>query len=157
MNAQLAGAISGCLATAPMTLFMEAAHKILPPEEQQPLPPREITMRAAEKAGVREHVDVPGRRTESTLLAHFAFGTTAGFIYSYMAGASGLRPAAEGSLYGLGVWSSNYLGILPGLGVVRSATEDTARRNALMIAANVLWGLTNAALYSSIVRRREGT
>lgn len=39
----IAGSVAGCVATLPMTLAMEAMHRQLPPEEQYPLPPREIT------------------------------------------------------------------------------------------------------------------
>ncbi|HET8547385.1 MAG TPA: hypothetical protein VFL57_05255 [Bryobacteraceae bacterium] len=104
MNRAVAGALSGMAATGPMTLFMMAAHKALPGEEQHPLPPREITMNAAEAAGLREDIEAAGRRTDSTLAAHFGFGMTAGAVYSGFAGATGLPAAAEGALYGLGVW-----------------------------------------------------
>jgi putative membrane protein len=157
MNPTLAGLISGKLATIPMTLFMEAAHKALPREERQPLPPREITMTAARKAGVQDVVDVPGRKTETTLVMHFAFGATAGMIYSGLAGRTGLAPAAEGALYGLGVWSSNYLGIMPASGLTKHAADDTAGRNALMIAANVLWGTVAAVLFDRLSGRRSAT
>jgi hypothetical protein len=156
MNRAVAGALSGLAATGPMTLFMMAAHKALPPEEQQPLPPREITMNAAEAAGVRQDIETAGRRTESTLAAHFGFGATAGLIYSGLAGASGLPAAAEGAVYGLGVWGSNYLGILPALGLVRPATDEPAGRNALMIAANVLWGVCAALMLDRVTRDRTG-
>src|SRR5512144_833329 len=100
MNRAVAGALSGMAATGPMTLFMMVAHKALPPEQQHPLPPREITMNAAESAGVREDIETTGRRTESTLAAHFGFGTTAGLMYSGVAGVTGLPPVAEGALFG---------------------------------------------------------
>ena len=153
MNRAVAGALSGMAATGPMTLFMVAAHKALPSEEQQPLPPREITMNAAETAGVREDIEATGTRTESTLAAHVAFGTTAGMLYGGIAGVTGLPPALEGALYGLGVWGTNYLGIMPALGLVRPATEESAGRNAVMIGANVLWGALAAVLYHQATKR----
>lgn len=130
-----------------MTAFMVAAHRQLPRREQQPLPPREITMNAAHTAGVE-----PDHKTAATLAAHFSFGATAGLIYSGLAGLTRLPPVAEGALYGLGVWTSNYLGILPALGLVRPATRETAPRNGLMIAANVLWGAVAAGVYSRLRR-----
>jgi hypothetical protein len=156
MNRAVAGALSGMAATGPMTLFMMAAHKALPREEQHPLPPREITMNAAETAGVREDIEASGRRTESTLAAHFGFGTTAGLIYSGVAGVTGLPAVAEGALYGLGVWGSNYLGILPALGLVRPATEEPPARNAVMIGANILWGAVAAVLFQRVADRKSG-
>jgi uncharacterized membrane protein YagU involved in acid resistance len=46
----------------------------------------------------------------------------------------------NGVAYGLGVWTASYLGLLPALGLLAPATEHPARRNALMIAAHVVWG-----------------
>jgi hypothetical protein len=154
MNRAVAGALSGLAATGPMTLFMIAAHKALPRHEQQPLSPREITMNAADAAGLREDIEARGRRTESTLIAHFAFGTSAGTFYAALAGSSGLPAAAEGAVYGLGVWASNYLGIMPALGLTRPATHEPAGRNAVMIAANVLWGVTTAVLFHAASRQK---
>lgn len=52
----LAGAIGGLIATAPMTVFMLAAHRFLPWFEQYPLPPREITEELAERVGIEENI-----------------------------------------------------------------------------------------------------
>ena len=47
MDRELAGTIAGFVATAPMTVAMMALHKALPPEDQDPLPPRQIVENAA--------------------------------------------------------------------------------------------------------------
>ena len=52
MNTVLLGALAGLAATAPMSLAMKLLHEQLPTHEQYPLPPREVVMEVAEKAGV---------------------------------------------------------------------------------------------------------
>ena len=73
----LRGATAGLTATVPMTLFLEAAHRCLPPREQYPLPPREITERATEAAGVDDDLSEP-QKQGMTLAAHFGYGASAG-------------------------------------------------------------------------------
>jgi len=38
------------------------------------------------------------------------------------------------------VWSTSYLVLLPALRLLRPATKAPPRRNALMIAAHLVWG-----------------
>ena len=52
--------LAGLLGTAAMTIAMIAMHKLLPREQQQPLPPRQITMAAAERVGIKQHGDDEG-------------------------------------------------------------------------------------------------
>jgi uncharacterized membrane protein YagU involved in acid resistance len=139
MNRQLAGSISGFAATFPMTAAMVALHKALPMRHQYPLPPRQITENAAAQAGVKDDLNQE-ERSAATLTAHFEYGTVVGAAYAPLAGKSGLAPIAEGALYGLAVWGGSYLGLAPATGLYRSATEEPATRNALMIAAHVVWG-----------------
>jgi uncharacterized membrane protein YagU involved in acid resistance len=139
------GSLAGAVATAPMTLAMEAMHGALPPQERYPLPPREITEVMTAEAGLhdglseREHFGL-------TLAGHFAYGAAAGALYAPLARALKLTPVAGGVTYGLAVWAGSYLGWLPAAGVLRPATEHPARRNALMIAAHVVWGATTGLL-----------
>jgi uncharacterized membrane protein YagU involved in acid resistance len=149
MNRQLAGVISGFTATIPMTAAMVALHKALPPEHQAPLPPRQITENAAAAAGVNDELDEEERRGAS-LAAHFGFGTAAGIGFAPLAGKSGLPPAAEGALYGLAVWGGNYLGLLPAAGLYRSAVEEPATRNALMITAHIIWGTALGLVFHAL-------
>jgi putative membrane protein len=134
------GALAGLAATVPMTLFMQRMHQELPARERYPLPPSEIVEHLAELAGVDDQLD----RSEHlvlTLLAHFGYGAATGALYAPLANA--LRPPAllGGIAFGLGVWGTSYLGLLPALGVLRPATDHPARRNALMIGAHMIWGV----------------
>src|SRR5436190_11024239 len=106
------GAAAGCVATLPMTWAMEAMRRRLPPQERYPLPPRQIAMRAAEEAGVQEHLD-EGERLGVTLLAHFGMGTAAGALYGLLARSQPLPGPVAGAGFGVTVWAANYLGLLP--------------------------------------------
>jgi hypothetical protein len=143
------GAIAGLLATVPMTLSMKLMHQQLPAHEQYPLPPSEI-MTVAEEASLGEHLD-PLEHTAATLVAHFGYGAMAGALYSQIAAPLPLSPALKGSAYGVLVWSGSYLGLLPALGILKPATEHPAQRNALMIAAHIVWGAALGALFERMV------
>src|SRR5437763_1777970 len=144
MNALLAGPLAGLTATVPMTAVMELLHRLLPEEERYPLPPREITEKVAEDAGVTPPPDEPTLRGLS-LLTHFGFGTAAGAAYAALGRPAGLSGPLGGAAFGLAVWAASYLGWLPALKVLRPATEHPPRRTALMIAAHLVWGAAAGA------------
>jgi hypothetical protein len=140
MNRILLGALAGLAATGPMTLAMKLMHERLPREEQYPLPPRQVTEGLAEKAGVNEHLGEE-ERAAATWASHFAYGTACGALYGAVSGEGIDKHAAlAGVGFGLAVWAGSYLGWLPAAGIISPATEHPARRNALMIAAHVVWG-----------------
>jgi ribose/xylose/arabinose/galactoside ABC-type transport system permease subunit len=139
MNGILLGAVAGLAATVPMSLAMKLMHERLPEHEQYPLPPRAVTMEVAERAGVREHLD-EGEREAATWAAHFGYGAACGALYGALAAGRRVPPLAAGVGFGLAVWAGSYLGWLPAAGILRPATEHPPRRNALMIAAHVVWG-----------------
>ena len=142
MNRILLGALAGLAATGPMTLAMKLMHEQLPREERYPLPPRQVTEGLAEKAGVNEHLDEEEREA-ATWLSHFAYGAACGALYGAVAGERlGGHPVLAGVGFGFAVWAGSYLGWLPAAGIISPATEHPARRNALMIAAHVVWGAT---------------
>ena len=155
MDRFLAGAVAGLLATAPMTLAMNRMHGHLPAHERQPLPPRRITMRALRKLGAKEHLDEP-QKHGATLLAHYGYGTAAGALFGPVAPRRRVESVVGGVGYGLLVWAGSYFGLLPALGLHPPATRDATRRNALMIAAHVVWGATLGALAHELKRRGAG-
>lgn len=145
----LSGALAGGLATVPMTIVMNLLHARLPRHEQYPLPPREITEAMTEKAGVREHLDEDERHL-TALAAHYAFGVSAGAVYSVAPASPQVPSALRGLTFGLAVWGVSYLGLLPGLGLLRPATEHPPCRTALMIGAHILWGATLGVLLPAL-------
>jgi putative membrane protein len=137
VNRAMAGSAAGFAATGPMTVLMAGLHPALPPEEQEPLPPRQITERAAASVGA----DLTPREAEAAAMAsHFAYGTAAGAVYGLVAERLPLPPVVRGVGFGLAVWGGSYLGLLPATGLYRSAAREPAGRNSLMIAAHVVWG-----------------
>ena len=140
MNGLLKGVIAGFVATIPMTLAMKALHAQLPREERYPLPPRLIVESTAAKLDVEDDLREQDEYA-LTVASHFAYGSVTGSIYCAGLELQRIEPSvASGVVYGLGVWTVSYLGLLPGLGILTPATEHPARRNALMIAAHIVWG-----------------
>ena len=146
----MAGAAAGLAATVPMTAAMQLMHRQLPAAERYPLPPRRITMRAADKAGVKAHLDEP-ERLGLTMAAHFGYGTGIGALFGLIAPRRPAEAAAAGAGFGLLVWTVSYLGLMPALGLHPSATKEPAGRNGLMIAAHLVWGATAGLLTHALV------
>ncbi len=141
MNTLLRGCLAGLAATVPMTVVMEVMYRRLPLSQRYPLPPRQITMRVVHEAGLQQELDEE-ERVGVTLASHFAYGSAAGGVYSGFSGKIPGHPSIKGAAYGLLVWGGSYLLGLPGLGLLRPATQHPAQRNALMIAAHIVWGAT---------------
>ena len=156
MNRILLGALAGLAATGPMTLAMKLMHEQLPRGERYPLPPRQVTEGLAEKAGLGEQLD-EGERETATWVSHFAYGTACGALYGAVSGerAGGDHPLLAGVGFGLAVWAGSYLGWLPAAGIISPATEHPPRRNALMIAAHVVWGATTGAVVAGLSDERS--
>ncbi len=137
----LEGALAGLIATVPMTLFMLAAHRNLPLPQRYPLPPSLITQRTLGRRPTSAYLPMPN--LAATLLLHFAFGAATGAVFS--AAPAAMRqayPAATGIAYGLSVWAASYLGWVPASKLMPPATRQPPARNAMMVAAHVVWGAT---------------
>jgi uncharacterized membrane protein YagU involved in acid resistance len=138
-NRLLLGALAGIAGTFAMTAAARAMHRRLPAADRNPLPPREIIeggLPAVTKRSLEEH----GRQA-ATLAAHFGYGAATGALYALVGPRGGILP---GAAYGVLVWTVSYFGIMPGLRILRPAHEHPLRRNALMIAAHLVWGSTMA-------------
>jgi len=152
MNKIVAGTLAGLTATAPMTAAMIAMHKALPAHERYPLPPRKVTMRAARKAGVKKTLRDEDEKTAATLAAHFGYGAAMGGLFALLAPRVPGRPLAKGIGWGLMVWATSYLGLLPATGLHEPATRHPRGRNILMILAHIVWGGSLGLLLSKRVR-----
>jgi len=139
----LIGVIGGIVATGPMTVAMILMHRRLPRHERYPLPPREITMKLARDAGVQDELSETSR-SALTLVSHFAYGAACGGVYGAAVDRVPGPAALKGAAMGLLVWGASYLGWLPAAGVLTPATEHPGRRNSLMIAAHLVWGVVLA-------------
>jgi uncharacterized membrane protein YagU involved in acid resistance len=136
----IAGAIAGFVATAPMSAVMLRWHRRLPWRQQEPLPPEQVTANVLDAAGLDDDLSRP-QIAALAVLNHFGYGATVGSIYGLLtSGSRPVSPLLNGVAYGLGIWGASYLGLLPALGLYRSATEEPAERNLLMLSAHVVWG-----------------
>lgn len=153
----LSGAAAGFVATIPMSAVMLLGHRRLPWVHQDPLPPAKITHHALKGAGL-DNISL-SEEAALTVVNHFAYGASTGAVYGLMAPRSSLADGINrGIVYGLGVWTTSYLGWLPAVGLHPPATEEPADRNLLMLTAHVVWGgalglATHLALNGS---RRRG-
>ncbi len=148
INYVWAGAFTGLTATAPMTVVMEVLYRLLPRQQQYPLPPSEIIAVLNDTIDLEQHLD-PSMHRAVTLVAHFAYGGVTGALYGALAGMMPLpsiSPLLRGPLWGLIVWSGSYMGLLPAVGVLRPATQHPAERNLLMITAHLVWGVVLGVL-----------
>lgn len=148
MNPYASGALAGIVATAPMTAAILLLHRYLPGVDRAPLPPAHITAELAEKAGVYQEMDKE-EHVLATTIGHFGYGGASGLLYAPLAGTLPGHPAFKGALFGLAVWLVSYLGWLPVAGIMRSATQQPARRNTIMIVAHLLWGAVTGLLTES--------
>jgi hypothetical protein len=145
----LIGAIAGFAGTLAMTAAMRRMHEKLPLSERYPLTPREIIDSTADA------VDVPvsGEAAKDiTTAAHFVYGAASGALLG-MANAS-LGPVAGGAT-GVGVWLGSYMGWIPAVGLLKPADDHPPRRNLLMLAAHVVWGVATAKAMRELVEARE--
>jgi hypothetical protein len=155
MQKLLAGAIAGTAATAPMTAAMKALQQGAPTARRRAIPPREITVELARRAGIYGQLD-GASEDAATTAGHFAYGGAAGALYPYARAYLPGPTLVRGALFGVGVWAASYLGWLPAAGILRPATREPAGRNAMMIGAHLVWGATTALLAERLERGRNG-
>ena len=157
MNRYLAGAVAGTLATVPMTAVMLALFSRLPETQKYPLPPYEVTMMTARRAGGLDRLMSRRARTLASLLAHFSYGAFTGALYPHLGTENSRHPALWGGTYGVAVWVLSYLGWIPAARILRPATEHPARRNGLMIVAHLVWGAATALFSQRLVNKGQPT
>jgi hypothetical protein len=148
-----AGALAGLLATAPMSLAMEVLHKQLSLRHRHPLPPRHIVERVLGRLGLGHRADEEQRRA-LTIAAHFGYGAAAGALYGALAGPTRPPPVPAGIGFGLFVWATSYLALLPTAGLFRRPAREAGERKALMIAAHVVWGVALGLLADRLASER---
>jgi uncharacterized membrane protein YagU involved in acid resistance len=143
MNRLVRGAVAGSIATGTMSCLMfggKAAGLLVTP------PPKEITHRAGEGAGVEPHKVSKPAFTASWLAAHLGFGVGCGMLFTFLKPLFPGRVIAPGLVYGGLVWGVSYLGVLPALGLYPLPSRDSGSRTAVMIAAHAVFGITLAEI-----------
>jgi len=145
----LIGGIAGFVGTMAMTGAMRRMHARLPDEERYPLTPREIVDSGSKQLGVT----LPDEAAKDiTTLTHFLYGAAMGAM---IAAVNPDPKKRTGAAAGAAVWLASYMGWIPAVGTLEPATEHPARRNALMIAAHLVWGSATAAAIQELRLARE--
>lgn len=145
----LAGSAAGCAATAPMTAVMEGVRRLLPPDQQDPLPPRQITDRAAAAVGLDDDLS-EDQKEAATAAAHFGFGASAGAAYGLVAPHLPFGPVGNGIGYGLVVWAGSFFGWLPATGLYKQPENEPAGRHLKMAVSHVVWGATLGLIHHAL-------
>ncbi|HEX2997697.1 MAG TPA: DUF6789 family protein [Anaerolineales bacterium] len=135
------GAMAGLVATIPMSISMLIGWSLLPRREKYHLPPRLLTEEIAERAGIEGRMS-EAELTSASVLSHFGYGALAGSTYALLERKIPVASSLKGGVAGLLVWGLSYLGWVPVLKILPSATEHPWRRNLIMILAHLVWGVT---------------
>lgn len=148
----LAGGRAGLVATGAMSLLMLAAQRA---GLTGRLPPRKVADWAAAQMPPSDRPRGADRQALAGM-SHFFFGASAGALYGLAT--SGLRriwvSAALGVLYATAVYLVSYLGWLPALNIMPSASDDRPTRVATMLTGHWLYGAVLGAVLA-IGRRRQ--
>jgi len=145
----LIGGIAGIFGTLAMTAAMRRLHRRLPAKDRYPLTTREIVDSSIAQAGV----ELTGEAAKDVATAaHFAYGAASGALLGV---ANVMMGPVSGGFAGIGVWLGSYMGWIPGTGILKPPTDHPPRRNALMIAAHVVWGVATARAMRELALARE--
>jgi uncharacterized membrane protein YagU involved in acid resistance len=140
MTKYLRAGVSGLLATIPMTAIMVKLLDHLSFLEKKELPPQQITRETLLKAEIP--TKDPWKLKIATWLMHFGFGSLAAVPSAQIQKANAKDIVLRGSLYGIGVWTASYMGWLPLFGYRTNAFEMSPKRNGVMLASHVVWGIS---------------
>lgn len=141
------GVLGGAIATAFMSGVMALgakAHLLGEP------PPRKLVRRTLRRLGAR-----PSHQTTNVAawISHFAFGGGMGALYALLPRsehATYKQSLARGALFGLGVWTTSYVGWAPALALMPRPSEDRPGRPTTMILAHLVYGAVLGAAYSAM-------
>lgn len=86
------------------------------------------------------------------MAAHFAYGAA---MSSLVAVAPGAAAPIAGAGYGLLIWAGSYLGRLPSIHILKSATRHPPQRNALMGVVHLVWGAGTSVTSRELLRAQS--
>lgn len=133
------GLAAGGTATAMMTVVLEALYRRLPADQQAPMPPRQITVHAAEAVGLAKRLD-ESARFKASLLMHAAYGAGTGAVVFALLRRLPGPSIVGGMLAGIVVYLLGYGGWLPLLGLYPPIPRETASRSGQTLAGHIVWG-----------------
>jgi hypothetical protein len=145
------GLLSGLVATVAHSAVMFAAQKA---GLLGRMPPRRITDRFLDLAGVRRQTPEPARRALA-VVSHIVFGAASGALFGIgnEVYRERIRPSspralvASGLLYGTAIWAVSYAGWVPAVGAMpHAATDRRHGRQPAMVLAHWAYGVVLAKL-----------
>ena len=138
-----------------MTAAMVTIYRLLPRRQRnKQLPPEQVTLALAESVSIDKDLSRTGEKV-LTGVGHFGYGAACGTVYGLYADRMQTTSLKDGAIFGLGVWAASYLGWLPAMGVRRSATDELAGTNVMMIAAHLVWGASTAIAYKALRQKSK--
>lgn len=147
------GAMAGLIATAPMTGFMLLMHQLLPNWQKTALPPEKLTNKVSKRL-LKKRLGTPERQGV-TLGTHFGYGAASGTVYGLTFSRLPLPAFLKGAIFGVLLWAAGYLGWIPAMDLLPSATKAPPQRSLLMIGAHLVFGITLAQLFAAFNTKDE--
>jgi putative membrane protein len=152
------GLIGGLAATAAMSQFQNALHKVTKSgQEKSTSPEREFedaTVKAAAKVSrLAGHELSPEEKKKAGPLVHYGFGTTMGGLYG-MAKANVPRRlrhtprAITGAAFGTSLFLAAHEVTVPVLGLAPKPSESPLAEHASELAGHLIYGLTLEAVHA---------
>lgn len=137
VRAAVEGAGAGAVATVPMSAVMLVAQRR---GDMGTQPPERVAEEALGHAGLDDTSE--GSQNLAASLAHLAFGAGGGASFALLRRRLDLPlpAAAQGAVFGLGVWALSYQGWIPALGILPPADDDRPDRQLTMIVAHLVYG-----------------
>jgi uncharacterized membrane protein YagU involved in acid resistance len=143
MKGIIRNGFAGIVATGAMSLVMLAGKAV---GLMETAPPKQITHHAEQKAGIRPH-EQPQEAFDATwLAAHVGYGAACGVVFGLLRPVLPRNRVIAGLIFGELVWAVSYLGYLPAIGLYPSPKQDSGSRQAVMIAAHAVYGVSQAYL-----------
>jgi hypothetical protein len=136
------GILAGVVATVPMTVAMELGRRSGLLRRQAP---EEITDRLLASAGATKATREQRRGVAG--LVHLATGATLGAIFAALPQPHRLtHRIGLGAIYGLGVYTLNYVGLAPTARLMPPPSQDRLGRQVTTLAAHLVFGATLSSL-----------
>ncbi len=137
-----AGALSGVIATFPMSVVMLAGKRIFPKTIDN-IPPESVAKSILDKSSLNTETLEKTKLVEPIVWSsHFAYGMAAGSMYPLYRSIlpTKVSEIKAGASYGLLVWAASYWGWLPATHVLPAPQETKASDNVTRIVSHVVWG-----------------
>ncbi|MDQ3684424.1 MAG: DUF1440 domain-containing protein [Acidobacteriota bacterium] len=102
--------------------------------------------------GVFDHELTRSEKDTAGTAFHYAYGVSMGGLYGAAAELAPQVTVGAGALYGAGIWVVADEGVVPALGLSKSATEYPISIHAYALASHLVYGLTTEIVRGAVRR-----